>query len=105
LGEYLDATIEDPNDPSSIKLGDQIDQLGIYANQFFDLADRIAFADLGTDLQGVKDATAKIQQALKTIATIDKAIAIAAAVIELAVAIVTQSGSSLGQAIQTIASI
>ena len=105
LGDYLDATITDPNDPKAIKLGDQIDQITIYANRLFELSDNIAFAALATNLQGVKDGTAKIGQALKTIATIDKAIAIAAAVIELATAIVTQNGSALGTAVQTIASI
>ena len=105
LGDYLDKTIEDPNDPNSVKLGDQIDRITIYANRLFELSDKIAFAALATNLQGVKDGTAKINQALKTIATIDKAIAIATAVIELATAIVTQNGSALGSAIQTIGSI
>jgi hypothetical protein len=105
LGDFLDATIDDPNDPKAIKLGDQIDQITIHANQLFELSDKIAFAALSTNLQGVKDGTAKIGQALKTIANIDKAIAIAAAVIELATAIVTQNGSALGTAIQTIGTI
>jgi hypothetical protein len=105
LGDYLDATINDPNDPKAIQLGEQIDQLGIYANRLFDLAENIAFAALSTNLQGVKDGTARIRQAVKTIANIDKAIAIAAAVIELATAIVTQNGSALGTAVQTIASV
>jgi hypothetical protein len=105
LGDYLDATIDDPNDPKAIKLGEQIDELGIYANRLFDLAQNIAFADLAINLQGVKDGTTRINQAVKTIANIDKAIAIAAAVIELAAAIVTQNGSALGAAVQTIASV
>ncbi len=105
LGDYLDATIDDPNDPKSLQLGEQIDQITIYANRLFELADKIAFATLTTELEGVKDGTAKISQAVKTIANIDKAIAIAAAVIELATAIVTQNGSALGTAIQTIATI
>jgi hypothetical protein len=105
LGDYLDKTIKDPNDPNSVQLGDQIDQITIYANRLFELSDKIAFTDLATNLQGVKDGTAKIGQALKTIATINKAIAIAAAVIELATAIVTQNGSALGTAVQTIGSI
>jgi hypothetical protein len=105
LGDYLDKTIKDPNDPNSIQLGDQIDQITIYANRLFELSDKIAFSALATNLQGVKAGTAKIGQALKTIATINKAIAIAAAVIELATAIVTQNGSALGTAVQTIGSI
>jgi hypothetical protein len=105
LGDYLDANIGDPNDPKMLQLGEQIDQITNYANRLFELADNIAFTALANDLQGVKDGTANIQHALKTIANIDKAIAIAAAVIELATAIVTQSGSSLGAAVQTIASI
>jgi hypothetical protein len=104
LGDYLDKTIKDPNDPNSIQLADQIDQITIYANRLFELSDKIAFTALATNLQGVKDGTAKIGQALKTIATINKAIAIAAAVIELATAIVTQNGSALGTAVQTIGS-
>ncbi len=105
LGDYLDATIDDPNDPKSLQLGDQIDQITMYANRLFELADKIAFATLTADLQGVKDGTVKINEALKTIANIDKAIAIAAAVIELAAAIVTQNGSTLGMALQTIGTI
>ena len=105
LGDYLDVTIDDPNDPKALQLGDQIDKITIYANRLFELSDKIAFAALTTDLQGVKDGTANIKQALKKVANIDKAIAIAAAVIELATAIVTQNGASLGTAIQTIASI
>ena len=105
LGDYLNTTIDDPNDPKSVQLGDQIDQITIYANRLFELSDRIAFAALATNLQGVKDGTARIGQAVKTVANIDKAIAIAAAVIELATAIVTQNGSALGAAVQTIASI
>jgi hypothetical protein len=105
LGDYLDKTIKDPNDPNAVQLGDQIDQITIYANRLFELSDKIAFTALATNLQGVKDGTAKIGQALKTIATINKAIAIAAAVIELATAIVTQNGSALGTAVQTIGTI
>src|SRR5580658_3012403 len=87
LDDYLDEIMDDPNDPKIIQLGEQIDQLGIYANRLFDLAENIAFAALATDLKGVKDGTVKINEAVKTIANIDKAIAIAAAVIELATAI------------------
>ena len=105
LGDYLDATIDDPNDPKALQLAEQIDELGICANKLFELAENIAFAALVTDLQGVKDGTTRISQAVKTIANIDKAIAIAAAVIELATAIVTQNGSALGTAVETIASI
>lgn len=105
LGAWLDATIDDPNDPKAVKLGDQIDQISIYANRLFELADKIAFSALTTDLQGVKDGTAKINQDLKTIANIDKAIAIATVVIELAAAIVTQNGAGLVTALQTIGSI
>jgi hypothetical protein len=105
LGDYLDYTFDNPDDPKAIQLGDQIDQLGIYANRLFDLAENIAFAALATDLQGVKDGTTRINEAVKTIANIDKAIAIAAAVIELATAIVTQNGSALGAAVQTIGTI
>ena len=105
LGDYLDATIDDPNDPKALQLAEQIDELGICANKLFELAENIAFAALVTDLQGVKDGTTRISQAVKTIANIDKAIAIAAAVIELATAIVTENGSALGAAVQTIASV
>jgi hypothetical protein len=105
LGDYLDATIDDPNDPKAVKLGDQIDQISMYANRLFELADKIAFSALTTDLQGVKDGTAKVNQALKTIANIDKAIAIATVVLELAAAIVTQNGAGLVTALQTIGSI
>lgn len=105
LGDYLDATIDDAGDPKAQQLGDQIDQISIYANRLFELADKIAFDALTADLQGIKDGTTKINQALKTIANIDKAIAIATAVLELAAAIVTQNGAGLVTALQTIGSI
>jgi hypothetical protein len=105
LGAYLDTIAGDPNDPRILRLGDRIDEITIYANRFFELAENIAFNALAADLQGVRDATAKIRQALKTISDIDKAIAIASAVIGLATAIVTQNGASLGASLETIGSI
>ena len=105
LGAYLDVAIGDPNDPGLLGLSEQIDEITIYANRLFELADNIAFNALADDLQGVKDGIANIRQALKAIANIDEAIAIAAAVIELAAAIVTQNGASLGAALRTIRAI
>ena len=105
LGDYLDVAIGDPNDPGLLELSEQIDEITIYANRLFELADNIAFNALADDLEGVKDGLANVRQALKTMASIDQAIAIAAAVIELAAAIVTQNGASLGAALRTIGSI
>jgi hypothetical protein len=105
LGGYFDTAIGDPNDPGLLRLSEQIDEITIYANRLFELADNIAFNALADNLQGVKDGIANIRQALKTMANLDEAIAIAAAVIELAAAIVTQNGASLGAALQTIGSI
>jgi hypothetical protein len=105
LGDYLDAAIGDRNDPGMLRLGDQIDEITIYANRLFELGDNIAFNALAADLRGVRDGIANIRQALKTIANIDGAIAIAAAVIDLATAIVTQNGASLGAALKTIGAI
>lgn len=105
IEDYIDKNIGSLPDDKVTSLENQLDQLSAAANQFLELSDRIAFADLATNLQGVQQATASIQQSLKTIATIDKAIAIATAVLELATAILTQSGSALGAAVQTIGSI
>jgi hypothetical protein len=105
LGDYLDVAIGDPNDPGLLELSEQIDEITIYANRLFELADNIAFNALADDLEGVKDGLANVRQALKTMASIDQAIAIAAAVIELAAAIVTQNGASLGAALRSIGSI
>ncbi len=105
LGDYLDATIDDAGDPKALQLADQIDQISVYANRLFELADKIAFDALTTDLQGVKAGIANINQALRTIANIDKAIAIATVILQLGAAIVTQNGSGLVTALQTIASI
>ena len=105
LGAYLDVAIGDPNDPGLLELSEQIDEITIYANRLFELAENIAFNALADDLEGVKDGIANVRQALKTMASIDQAIAIAAAVIELAAAIVTQNGASLGAALRTIGSI
>jgi hypothetical protein len=105
LGNFLDANIGNLPADKVTSLKTQIDQMTAQANKFFELADGIAFAALATNLQGVQDATAKIQQDLKTIANIDKAIAIATAVIELGTAIFTMNGSALGAAVTTIGSI
>jgi hypothetical protein len=105
IGAYIDQNIGNLPDDKVTSLEQQLDQISAAANQFLSLSDQIAFADLATYVQGVQNATAQIQQALKTIANIDKAIAIATAVLELATAIFTQSGSALGAAVQTIGSI
>ncbi len=105
IGDYIHENDGKLPDDKVTSLEQQLDQISAAANRFLELADQIAFADLATYLQQVQNATASIQQDLKTIANIDKAIAIAAAVIELATAIFTQSGSALGAAVQTIGSI
>jgi hypothetical protein len=105
IGDYVHQNIGNLPDDKLTSLEGQLDQITADANKFLELADQIAFADLATYLQGVQNATTQIQQDLKTIANIDKAIAIAAAVLELATAIFTQSGSALGAAVQTIGSI
>jgi hypothetical protein len=104
IGDYIHQNIGNlPGDKVS-SLEQQLSQLSALANKFLMLADKIAFADLATYLQGVQHATASIQRSLKTIADINKAIAIATAVLELATAIVTANGSALGAAVQTIGS-
>jgi predicted transcriptional regulator len=105
IGDYIHENIGNLPDDKVTSLERQLDEITADANQFLELADEIAFADLATYLQGIQNAITSIQQALKTIAGIDKAIAIAAAVIELATAIFTQSGSALGAAVKTIGSI
>jgi hypothetical protein len=105
IGDYIHENDGKLPDDKVTNLEQQLDQISAAANRFLELADQIAFADLATYLQQVQNATASIQQDLKTIANIDKAIAIAAAVIELATAIFTQSGSALGAAVQTIGTI
>jgi hypothetical protein len=105
IGDFIHQNIGNLPGDEVTSLEGQLDQITADGNKFLQLADQIAFADLATNLQGVQNATATIQQDLKTIANIDKAIAIATAVLELATAIFTQSGSSLAAAVQTIGSI
>lgn len=105
VGDYLHQNTGTLPDDKVTALEQQLDTLTAYANKFLELSDRIAFADLATYLQGIQGAIGKIEQALKEIANINKAIAITAAVLELGVAILTQSGSALGQAVQTIGTI
>jgi hypothetical protein len=105
IGDFIHQNIGNLPGDQVTSLEAQLVQVTADGNKFLQLADQIAFADLATNLQGVQNATATIQQDLKTIANIDKAIAIATAVLELATAIFTQSGSALGDAVQTIGSI
>lgn len=80
----------------------QLDQLTQYGNKCFELAEKIAFTGLAVYLKGIKDATDKINRDLKKLANINKAIAITAAVLGLAVGVLTQNGSAVSDALQTI---
>jgi hypothetical protein len=105
IGDYIHANIGNLPPAKVTSLEAQLSQLTADANKFLELSDQIAFTQLATYLQGVQNATTSIEKALKTIANIDKAIAIATAVLEVATAILTQNGSALGAAVQTIGSI
>ena len=105
IGDYLHQNIGNLPKAKVTSLEAQLSQLTANANKFLELSDQIAFTGLATYLQGVQNATTSIQQDLKTIANIDKAIAITTAVLELATAILTANGSALGAAVQTIGSI
>lgn len=105
IGDYIHENVGTLPEDKVTALEQQLDQMTTYANQFLELADRIAFAALATYLEGIQNAITKIKQDLNELANIDKAIAIVAAVLELAAAVLTQSGASLGAAVQTIGTI
>jgi hypothetical protein len=105
IGDFIHQGVGTLPDDQLAALEQQLDQLTGYANRLIEEADQIAFADLANYLQGIQDATQKIQQDLKVIANINKAVAITAALLELGVGVLTQSGSSIGAALQTIGGI
>jgi|HubBroStandDraft_6_1064221.scaffolds.fasta_scaffold130228_3 hypothetical protein len=105
MGDFIHQGEGNLPDAQITSLEQQLDQLTSYANRLIEASDQIDFANLANYVQGIQNATKKIQQDLAVIADINKAIAITAALLELGVGVLTQSGASIGAALQTIGGI
>jgi len=103
LGEFLHTHIGTLPKNQVTSLADQQNQIINYANMFFALSDRIAFEESETYFKGVSDSIDSIDKAVKGINDINKAITIAAGLITLAAAIVTENGGGIVSSLQTIA--
>ena len=116
LGDFFENVAEQVGDKidqgagnlSPAQLADlerKLDQLTNSATTCYEKAERIAFAGLATYIQGIQNAVTKIDKDLKTIADINKAVSITAAVLGIAVGVLTADGSLIGQSIETIGNI
>ena len=90
---------------------DQYDQLLAYqgkalncSNKFIELSDKITFANDQQYFQKVDEATAAIKANLETIATTDKWITFAGAVVSLGTSILSANGGGIISSVSTILS-
>jgi hypothetical protein len=104
MGSYLQANIaEMAKDPVGLRTyTDDQNRILSYANTFYSLGDRIAFANDDIYFQRVDAATKAINANVQTIKTMDKWIGFAGSVISLAASIVTGNGSGILSSVEGI---
>lgn len=105
VSDRIDQGVGNLTDAQLADLESKLDQLTNSATSCYEKAERIAFAGLATYIQGIQNAVTKTDKDLKTIADINKAISITAAVLGIAVGVLTENGSLISQAMTTIGNI
>lgn len=104
MGDYLQANINDmKNNPAALsKFTDDQTRILSYANTFYSLGDKIAFANDEQYFNQVDAATKAINANLQTIKDVDKWIGFAGAVISMAASIASGNGSGILSSAETI---
>lgn len=102
LGDYLHQNIGKlPKDRADVLMSEQSRVIS-YANTFYSLSDNIAFADSGKYFDAITRAMSDIDVAIRKIDDVNRVLTITGGVISLAAAVVSQNGSGIVTALQSI---
>ncbi|HLZ16327.1 MAG TPA: hypothetical protein VKQ08_04780 [Cyclobacteriaceae bacterium] len=104
IGNYIHENIGTPglSRPDLDILSDDQTRIISYANTFFSLSDKIAFADSDVSFGKITAAQEEIKNAVTHIDNSNKAIGIAGGVISLAAAVVTCNASGIATSLGSI---
>jgi hypothetical protein len=102
LEDYLHVHAGELDKPDRDLLGQRVSGILDFSDKFFSLSDQIAFAGSDASFKGVEGAAQSAKDAIQHIAKVNKVISITADVLTLAASIVTQNGSGIVGAVQSI---
>ena len=104
MGDYLQNNITTlAADPGQLRtFCDEQSRIISYANTFYALSDKIAFAEASELYRSVLSATAALNTDIRHIEQVDKWINFSAGVINLASAIVSKNGGGITSSVQSI---